>query len=142
MPLISMILALAVSVGSDAANTQTLYVDVTGVTESIGTLECALFLDAQGFPSNPEQAQLVRTTAVEGRGRCTFHGVRPGPFAVGVSHDANGNGRLDKNFFGIPTESWGVSRGVRPRLRAPRFEEAMLSFPAQGDLQILIEVRR
>lgn len=53
----------------------------------------------------------------------TFEAV-PGTFAVAVHHDANVNGRMDSNFFGMPKEGYGVSNDVRPKFRAPRFSEA------------------
>jgi uncharacterized protein (DUF2141 family) len=51
----------------------------------------------------------------------------PGAYAVAVHHDANSNGRLDTNFLGIPKEGYGVSNDARPKLRAPRFDEARLT---------------
>ena len=48
----------------------------------------------------------------------------PGTYAVAVHHDANANGRMDSNFFGMPKEGYGVSNDVRPKFRAPRFSEA------------------
>lgn len=37
--------------------------------------------------------------------------VLPGPnrYAVAVYHDRNGNGRIDRNFLGVPTEGGGLS---------------------------------
>ena len=43
---------------------------------------------------------------------------------VELIQDLNGNRRADTNFVGMPTEPWGVSNGVRPTMRAPRFDEA------------------
>lgn len=38
-------------------------------------------------------------------------------------HDANGNGQVDRNWLGMPTEGWAVSNNVIHRMRAPRFDE-------------------
>lgn len=74
---------------------------------------------------------------------CRFAGVSPGPFAVAVSVDVNGNQKPDKNFLGIPTEPWGVSNNIRPGMRAPRFDEAAGTMPASGeDLRIAIKVQK
>jgi len=48
------------------------------------------------------------------------------------------NRSFDKNWFGIPREPWGVSNSVRPRLRAPRFDEAMLELGAGENV---VEIR-
>lgn len=72
---------------------------------------------------------------------CRFKDVAPGPFAVAVSVDWNGNRKTDKNLFGIPTEPWGVSNNVRPSLRPPRFDEASGTMP-EGDLRIEVKVAK
>ncbi len=53
----------------------------------------------------------------------TFNGLKDGVYAVAAIHDENGNGELDTNFLGIPTEGVGVS--TNPRLFGkPRFDQA------------------
>lgn len=55
---------------------------------------------------------------------CRFANLNPGAYALAVSHDRNCNRKTDTNLVGMPKEDWGVSNDVRPRPRAPRFEEA------------------
>src|SRR5207244_9170112 len=52
--------------------------------------------------------------------------VKAGRYAAIVFHDLNGNGRLDKNFWGVPTEPYGFSGNVRPALAPPSFNEVAL----------------
>lgn len=52
-----------------------------------------------------------------------FDGISQGTYGILCFQDTNGNGRLDTNIIGLPTEPWGVSRNVRPFLRRPKFEE-------------------
>ena len=53
----------------------------------------------------------------------SFRDLKPGTYAIAVSHDLNGNHITDTTWVGIPKEPWGVSKNIRPKLRAPRFEE-------------------
>ncbi|MFD1468979.1 DUF2141 domain-containing protein [Hymenobacter caeli] len=46
-----------------------------------------------------------------------------GEWAVALSQDTNDNGRMDRNFLGIPTEPYAFSNNVRPHLSAPNFEQ-------------------
>lgn len=69
-------------------------------------------------PQGNQDARVVGTDAT-----LTFL-TRPGIYAVAVHHDANTNGKMDTNFFGIPKEGYGISNDPRPRFRAPRFDEA------------------
>ncbi|HXZ85217.1 MAG TPA: DUF2141 domain-containing protein, partial [Myxococcota bacterium] len=70
-----------------------------------------------------------------------FADLAPGRYAVVIVDDANGNGNLDRNLLGIPTERYGFSNGVRPTLRPPTFDEAALPVGA-GTTLADITVRR
>jgi len=50
-----------------------------------------------------------------------------GDYAVSVYHDVNGNGKLDKNVFGAPTEPYAFSRNYKPVFRAPKFDEVKIN---------------
>lgn len=99
-------------------------VRVSGVTAANGEIGCALFERDTGFPMHNTSARARWQTAAAEGVTCRFADVVPGRYAVSVVHDLNGNRRVDTNLIGLPTEAWGVSNGVRPTLRAPRFDEA------------------
>jgi uncharacterized protein (DUF2141 family) len=71
-----------------------------------------------------------------------FGDLAAGRYAIVVVDDANGNGDLDRNLLGIPTESYGFSNGVRPTLRAPTFDEAAIGVAAAATTLADITVRR
>jgi uncharacterized protein (DUF2141 family) len=48
----------------------------------------------------------------------------PGEYAFSVFHDQEGDGRLARNFIGLPKEPAGLSNNVRPKLGPPRFDKA------------------
>lgn len=50
-------------------------------------------------------------------------GVPPGTYAIQAYHDANGNGKLDRNWLGVPREDVAFSRLARLPFRAPTFAE-------------------
>ena len=109
----------------------TLTVSVDGFENAEGAAGIAVWNGAQGFPEGIEHA--VATTYVpieDGSASARFEDLAPGAYAVTVYHDRNDNQRFDKNWLGMPTEAWGVSNDVRPRLRAPRFDEARLELEA------------
>jgi len=88
------------------------------------TLNCALFSMSQGFPDPRTSIAKVTAAASDGRAVCRFSGVRPGSYAVAAFEDRNGNGLLDTNLFGVPTEGVAFSRDARGRLGPPSFEAA------------------
>lgn len=122
-----------------SGSTLTLHVHVDGFKNADGAVGIALWSAARGFPEAIEHA-LASTYATiqDGVAVAGFGQLEPGTYAITVYHDKNDNRRFDKNWLGMPKEAWGVSNNVRPRLRAPRFAEAML------DLEVgeqLVEIR-
>lgn len=51
--------------------------------------------------------------------------VKPGAYAIAVFHDTNGNGKLDRNFIGLPSEPYGFSNDVGRR-GPPNFDAARI----------------
>lgn len=65
--------------------------------------------------------------------------VPEGPVALRLFHDENGNGKLDRNLIGIPSEGYGFSNnpgGMGPA----SFEDAKVVVPAKG-ARVAIEIR-
>lgn len=68
----------------------------------------------------------------------TYKGLKDGVYAIAAIHDENGNGALDTNFVGIPTEGVGISNN--PRLAGkPYFEEAR--FEIRGKAAITVNAK-
>jgi uncharacterized protein (DUF2141 family) len=118
-----------------------IHVEVVGLRNETGQVLCALFSSAEGFPNKPEKA-LVRTRSVitSRRAVCEFSAVTAGTYAVSVFHDENSNGRLDRNFIGLPREGVGASNDAKGRFGPPKFEAAAFIFLG-GSLEVRIAVR-
>ena len=56
-----------------------------------------------------------------------FPDLLPGDYAVAAFHDANGDGELNTNILGAPTEGYGFSNGARGFMGPPSFEAAAVS---------------
>ena len=69
----------------------------------------------------------------------TFKDVAPGRYAVMVTHDENGNGKLDTNMIGMPVEGYGFSNNPKV-MRKPTFDEAVFEVGADG-ASINVELR-
>ncbi len=74
--------------------------------------------------------------ASEGDVVVKFEEVPPGRYGVVVLHDENENRRLDKSFFGVPKEGWGMSNNPKPRFSAPRFEAAAVALGCDDRVEI------
>lgn len=115
-----------------------IHVEISGLRNDKGQMLCALFSSAEAFPKKPEKAVARLTSKIEERqAACDFTGVAPGTYAVSVVHDENSNGKLDRNFIGMPREGVGASNDAKGHMGPPKFSAA--SFAYQGgwlDLKI------
>ena len=55
-----------------------------------------------------------------------------GEYAFAVYHDANSNGKMDRNVLGIPTEDYAFSNNALGKMGPPSFDSARFTLPAAG----------
>ena len=118
-----------------------LAVSIADAKHDDGSAGVALWNGPEGFPEEIEHAiRITYVPVVAGAAAALFEDLMPGRYAVTVYNDRNGNETFDKNWIGIPRESWGVSNNARPRLRAPGYEEAVFELDI-GEHRVEIELR-
>lgn len=95
-----------------------------------GQVGCALFKGKDGYPMEPDKAlKRVYAKIENNQATCVFEGLSAGQYALSVMHDEDGDGELDKNFFGAPAEGWGTSNDAPPRtLGPPTWDKAKIEF--------------
>jgi uncharacterized protein (DUF2141 family) len=105
-------------------------VPILGLHSDQGQVGCTLYASKDGFPTNPDKALARQFVKVSGKSAtCFFENVPAGSYAISTIHDENGNGKLDKNFVGMPTEGYGASRDARGTMGPPKWEDAVFSHP-------------
>ncbi len=115
--------------GADPAPDPSLEVEVTGAHNARGRIGCLLFQSEKGFPKDAGRArQRVWVVIDPGKSAiCQFRSVPVGDYAVAVMHDENGNGELDSNWVGAPTEGYGFSNNAKAgTFSPPPFDKARL----------------
>ncbi|AGU51167.1 hypothetical protein VAPA_1c40900 [Variovorax paradoxus B4] len=102
------------------------------------TLYVALYNDAASYADS--KAVASQTAPMQGgKARLVFTGLAPGRYALRAFTDENGNGKLDTNLMGMPTERYGFSNDAKGNRAAPAFEAAAIIVDA--DLQTVIHLR-
>lgn len=99
-----------------------------GLYDTSEAFERAIALsDKEGFLNDPQRvAGIALRTGSEPKQSIRIENLDPGRYAVIAFHDANANGRLDKNFWGVPKEPYGFSNDAQGFLGPPRFEDAAI----------------
>jgi uncharacterized protein (DUF2141 family) len=60
---------------------------------------------------------------------------------VAVVHDENSNGKLDKNFVGVPSEGYGVSNNKTYALSAPKWDESIFALVPSESKTLQVKLR-
>jgi uncharacterized protein (DUF2141 family) len=99
-----------------------------GLYDSVESFNRAIELsDKEGFLNDPARVVGAALRAnVAMRGEVVFTNLEPGQYAIICFHDENGNGRLDKSFWGVPSEPYGFSNDAHGFLGPPEFAAAAL----------------
>ena len=95
-------------------------VEVRNVRPEQGALMVAVYDAAATFNKAPAVATQMRA-GPEATMRFPLCGLAATAVALTLYQDLNGNGKLDSNAFGIPTEPWGAS-GRPAAMSAPTWE--------------------
>lgn len=128
--------ALAFAIASSpVASAETMNIDVTNIKTANGKVFVALF-DADGFAAN-KSLQGAAAGVTGDTVRVSFEGVAPGTYGVKVYHDVNGNGKLDRNLIGIPSEPYGFSNDAPVRMSPPRWADAAFEHTGGAAVQTI-----
>ena len=97
-----------------------------------------MFNSEGSFLKSPSKAGA--TPAVQNGARIVFKDLPEGEYAFAVYHDANANGKMDKNLLGIPTEDYAFSNNALGKMGPPSYASAKFALPATGaDLRVSLK---
>lgn len=120
------------------ANSGTLIVEVRGLEFNQGKLRFAVFDSDENFFK--EAVAYGDLDVVDNGGTWVVKDLPFGTYAVTVHHDVNGNGELERAWYGKPKEPTGASNNPSMKFGPPNFEKSKFSF-ASAELTLSVEVR-
>lgn len=119
-----LVVALCLSSSSPIVQAD-LVITIAGLRNSEGTILAGVFDRDEGFP---DEAFMGKTTQISGNSaRVIFEDLKPGRYALAIIHDENGNGKLDTNGFGIPSEGFCFGNNAMGLFGPPSFRKASVS---------------
>ncbi|PPJ43090.1 MULTISPECIES: DUF2141 domain-containing protein [unclassified Pseudoxanthomonas] len=111
---------LAATAGAQAAELTVVLQDVRAQT---GLIKVALVDSQAGWDGKAAPVQATGAPPSGDQATFVFKDLKPGAYAVLITHDENGNGQLDTNMMGMPVEGYGFSNNPRV-MRKPTWDEA------------------
>ncbi len=128
----------AFPVANAQGDTGQLTVEARGFKDESGHAVAKLFLRGENVLKRGSQE--IKSDIRGGKATMTFASLPAGNYAVVVFHDANDNGVIDHNLFGIPKEALGFSNAFKMSMTSglPAFGKLRFS---HGDIAQLITIR-
>lgn len=136
-PVFSSLLAACLLSAMPAA-AATLEIELSGLNSTDGRVMAALYQQADQWMKKPLTGAIAQPLP-DGRAVLRFENLPDGDYAFSVMHDVNGNGKLDANALGIPTEPFVFSNGAMGQFGPPKFEAARFSL--KGDTVLRLSLR-
>jgi uncharacterized protein (DUF2141 family) len=106
------------------AQTDCAVVEVHNVRPQQGALMIAAYADEASFDKKPFAT--MRVPAGEAVTRLRLCGITGPELAVTMYQDLDGNGQMNRNLLGVPSEPWGASG--RHNAFGPRWDTARIAF--------------
>jgi uncharacterized protein (DUF2141 family) len=116
------------------AQTSSLTVTITGIKNNTGNLTAEIYNSKGNFI----KSSFKTSTSVIKSNTATviFSDLPKAEYTVVVYHDENNNGKLDKNFIGMPKEPVACSNNAKGFMGPPKYEDAKFNLIADSKINI------
>lgn len=132
-PLILSTLALAILAPAALAGPVT--VTLENIQKQTGAIRLGVY-DAAGYEGGKavNGADIVVNAATVS---VTIQGLAPGEYGIKLFHDVNGDGEMNSNPFGMPTEPFAFSNNAKGRFGPAKWDDARFEVTEDGAVQII-----
>ena len=133
LSLIVFVLGFGFSSFSSEKDSGTLKIEIDNVKNPEGIIWVGIY-DADNYMI--KEKAIIEGLDVNTTGKVSINipTLAFGTYAIALFHDINGNGELDQNFIGVPTEPFAFSQIPKSKWRLPKFEEIQFQFSQNGQV--------
>lgn len=124
--------ALPAVVEAQAAMTEApsrLSLNLTGYEVETGQIMVALYAEGEKFDAEAKPFRDAKVRVSGPETSVVFNDLPVGEYAFKIYHDENGNGELDTDILGIPSEPYIFSNDASDPFSAPEWEESKFILP-------------
>lgn len=130
---VSLLALIATPVLADESPSLTVTID--GIETISGKINLGVF-DEAGYDSG-KAVDGAMITVDSDAVTVAFSDLAPGKYGLKLYHDVNGNGEMDTNPFGMPTEPYGFSNNAKGRFGPAKWEKAAFEVTADGTIHTI-----
>jgi len=95
----------------------------------------AVYINSESFLSDNAFAKQKFDCAQVKNNNISFK-LPTGQYGIAIYHDENGDGKLNKNFVGYPSEPFGFSNNPQILARAPSWKDAVFQHGGETTIEI------
>jgi len=129
-------LLLIATIFASYLSAETLTVVIDNVETADGFVMLRILQGEAEFKGEREAITSIQQRAVEGSITFSVSNLPDGEYAIQVMHDRNGNGKLDSNFVGIPSEPWAFSNNATGNMGPPKWDEVKFALTGEATQSI------
>jgi len=107
---------------------------ITDITMIHGKINIALYNKSNDFLQQEKRFEGVILEVNSNEIKYTFKNIPLGEYAIAIYHDENSDGKLTKNFIGLPAEGTAFSNNIRPHFGPPKYDDA--KFNLEFDMSV------
>ena len=139
MKIAALAAALVLSAGPALAQDATADISFTfEVGQPTGAIMVALFDSEAAYGGEGPPVRVARIEVSGATASAAFEGLPAGDYAMRSFHDVDGDGEMDTNPFGMPTEPFGFSNNAVGNMGPASWDRAR--FTASGDVAQTIDL--
>lgn len=131
---------LACWLWSDVLTAADLTIALRGLRNTQGYLRLSLYDRPETFLQSQGRIARLKVEVQASPMTVQFRDLLPGKYAVTVHHDEDGDGKLQRNFLGLPLEGYGFSNNASTMFGPPSFSATAILL-GNEDTTITIVVR-
>ena len=118
-----------------------LVLQIKNIESASGVLHIAVYDEGNFLQEEKELLKMTAIVQTQQDLRVAIPDLPFGTYAVAIYHDVNNNGKLDKNYLGIPAEPYAFSNNPKAKWRSPTFDETQIELSSQQK-NLSVELKR
>lgn len=114
-------------------------ISVTGLSNVQGNIYISVYDSDDNWLGDDKvlEQKVVISEALKGDQLEAVLLLKQGEYALTIYYDANDNGVLDTNFFGLPKEPVALSNNAKPKFGPPKYRDAKFQLGAEIHIQTI-----
>lgn len=126
---------------SNAKAQQETAIKVTGIRSAKGKIMLDVFKDNTGYNDQKPYKTISfdKKALIDGNTLTVSVKLEPGIYGFTIVDDENENGKIDKNFIGMPKEGFGFSNFFMEKMKKPTFDEFKVDLTSPHKINIRVK---